>query len=218
MNAKELPGFSEVLSSHKLGNDRIWSRPLSQISETEVQLFYARSTGRRTEAADLIAALQSELLANAVRGTVRGDELRLVAHEPPNPRYAVDEFIDKLVCFSRPRRQAILLALVTKTPLSKVAALEWQALPSESQVDGLAREILQERSKLRHLRLPYVFWEYVTEKIAAPLIKLEKEAEKVFGMPWPAIQMTWTDMIWISSRSEKFGLLSVLDEVQSGKL
>lgn len=218
MIATELQGFAQILSKHRLGTDRIWSRPLNQISDTEIQLFYARSDGQRQEAADLIGALQSELLLEAFRGTVDRDSLRIIAHEPPEPRYVVDDFIDQLAKLTRAQRQATLLALTTKTALPDIAAMEWGQIPSTSQIDGIAREILLERSKVRHLRLPYVFWEYVTDRIAAPLIKLDKEVERVFNKPWPTIQLMWNEVIWISPRSEHRGFLNLVEEVRSGKL
>jgi hypothetical protein len=220
MRAREVGQFGTWLETSSFSDDRLWNRPLSHISELEVQLFYARAglKGQAREAREAIDQLQSELLLVAMQGGMSQDDLRLIAHEVPRERFTVEEFVDRLVRLNQPRRMAVLMALATRSDPGLIARMEWRGVRHMTQVPDLAAEILKARAKLRHMRLPYVFWEWATDKIAAPLLRLQEQAESVFDAPWPAIQAQWTDMIWVDGRADASSLLGVVGEIRQGKL
>lgn len=220
MLVSDIPSFSTWLASTQFANDRLWSRHLEQISETEIQLFYARAglRGLKREAAQVIDQLQTDLLLAAVESDVPQAALGIITHEPPRDRFTTDEFLDRLVKINRDRRAATLFALSTKQDPERVMELCWSSVGSLQQLSGLSKEILTTRSKTRHLRLPYVFWEWATPKIAAPLLMLRESAEDAFGSNWPTIQQCWSDMLWINASAERHDFLRLVDEVVSGKL
>jgi hypothetical protein len=96
--------------------------------------------------------------------------------------------------------------------------LTWKEVGSVNQLSPLSREVVTARSKLRHMKLPYVFWEWVTDDIAAPLVDLQSSAEKAFGEPWPSIQMHWNDMIWVDLRADARRFVELIEEAAAGKL
>lgn len=220
MLVSDIPSFKTRLAQSPLVDDRLWARDLEQISDLEIQLFYARAhlRGLKKEAVEAIDQLQSDLILAAVDGDVPQAALRLITHEPPVDRFSVNEFLDKLVKVSTNRRMAILYALGMRQDPEKVAELSWQHASQLQQLPGLCSEILQVRSRVRHLKLGYVFWEWATPKIAAPLLNLRESAEDAFDMPWPSIQARWIDMLWINDSTEKRSFLGLVEEVCAGKL
>jgi hypothetical protein len=220
MQAREVGQFSTWLQTSPFVDDRLWQRPVEAISDTEIQLFYARAglKGHVAQAREAIDLLQSEMLVEAMEGRLVGDQLRLIAHEVPRDRYTVDEFVDRLLKLSKPRRMAALLALTTRSEPEQVAKLEWKSAGAISQTRGLAAEVLAERARVRHIRLPYVFWEWASDQIAAPLLELRTTIEDAFEEPWPAVQMHWQEMIWIDTRADTASFMGIVSEVSSGKL
>lgn len=220
MFVSDIPSFSVWLAKSPIRDDRIWSRPLEDISENEIQLFYARAglQGFKKEATDAIGQLQDEILLQSMCKDMPQKALRIVSHQTPINRFATDEFLDHLAKIGVERRSAILYALVTRQEPEDVAELCWKNVRELGQLPELAQEILAMRSKIRHLKLPYVFWEWATLRIASPLLILQQTAEDAFGMAWPAIQVRWDEMIWINTGAEKCDFLELVEEVASGQL
>lgn len=204
MFANEVGGFGQWLSTTPLADDRFWQRPLERISEVEIQLFYARARlkGCLPVAREAIDKLQAALITGALDGSVPSDALAIVSHEVPPERFTVEEFIDCLVMLPQARRSAVIFALATKRSPEDVVCMEWREVPGLNRVNALARDVLRQRAKLRHLRLPYVFWEWVSEVTAAPLLNLQTQAELAFDAAWPVIQYRWDEMIWIDGRAD----------------
>jgi len=220
MRASLLPGFSTWLKSSPLSGDRIWSRPLGGINPVEVQLFYARAglLGLKPFAIDAIERMQAAMILAGAAGLLTRAEMRLVVHQPPSDPYLVDQFLDSLVKLRPARRAAVLFALTTQRQPSWVTELTWHEVSRITQIKAEAREILQAQIRVRHLKLPYVFWEWVNTRIAAPVLDLERDAYQAFECTWPALQAKFDDMIWLSGRSDCASFLGLMDEVGSGKL
>lgn len=216
----EVGTFGDWLSTSPLASDRLWRRDLERITNTEIQLFYARAgfVGLKAEAAFAIDKLQSELILEGVKGKVPDAALQLIAHEPPTSRFDTDEFIDQLSKLTPVRRSAVLYALATKTEPEVVVEMTWLEVSQSPQIPEMLRDILVTRSKVRHMKLPYVFWEWASAKIAIPLVNLRASAEQAFSMTWPAIQQRYSSMLWISGRADSASFHDLVDEVVSGKL
>lgn len=219
MRALDIDNFADYIAGSAVELDQLWLKPLDAISPMDIQLFYARwgLKGQAEIAHGAISALQSELVIRASKGQISGKQLRLIMHEVPEWRFTADEFVTRLMSVRMARRQAILFALATNSSTEEIVAMEWRSLPAHIP-PGIPREILRERVRVRHLRMPYVFWEFATKLIAAPLLKLQEDAEEAFGVPWPSIQSMWSNMIWVSPRTEATELLSIVNEVSTGKL
>jgi hypothetical protein len=216
MRATQLQPFNDWLSSTVLLQDRLWQRELSQISEMEIQLFYARAGlhGARAQALEAIDRLQSTLILKAVEGALGQDDMRLIEHEVPDDIYCVDEFIDGLVQLTPARRAATLFALERGMSASQVTELSWYAAGKLTQLTPNAQEILLAQSRIRHLRLPYVFWEWQTPVIATCLTGLEDDVERAMGKRWPALQVAFTSMLWVSGRADASSFLQFAEEAR----
>lgn len=221
MLATEVGKFGTWLGQHALAKDRIWKRHLEQVRPGEVMLFYARArlNGLERQAHEAIEVLQSELLLHAmIKGDVSSDAMRLILHEVPQERFTVDEFLDQMVRLDRSRRQALLVCLDTHSEAQQVVNLTWREVTAASQTPSIAREVFSARAKLRHIKLPYVFWEWATADIAAPLVNLKSCVEAAFGETWASVQMHWDDMIWVDLRADGRRFTELIEEAAAGKL
>lgn len=220
MRIGELKGFEQWLAGTALADDRLWQRELVQATPQEIPLFIARASlkGQRKLAFEALERMQSALIVAAVDGLIEGAELALLGAEMPHRPYLVDEFIDDLLKLRPARRAAVLFALETRTEPVEVMELTWKDVQHMHQLKPLARDVLASQARTRHLRLPYVFWEWATPEAAAPLMDLKRSAEKAFDKTWPGLQYAYNEMIWISGRADSASLLGLVEEVAKGRL
>lgn len=220
MLASDLAGFGAWLKASPVAADRMWARPLEAISDSELQLFYARCglMGLKKEAVEAIDHLQTALVLEAMHGRVSQAALRLVTHEPPLERFTVDEFIDGLVKLRPHRRAAVLYALQGRHTPEEVAEVTWHDIRRMHQIPARQQAILDIQARVRQLRLPYVFWEWATPTLATPLVGLTVSAADAFGCSWPALQVRFDDMLWISGRADAASFLGISEEIATGRL
>ncbi|CAG9229038.1 hypothetical protein [Burkholderia vietnamiensis] len=116
-----------------------------------------------------------------------------------------------LAPLSTARRSAVLFSLDNKLALDDVVMLGWkEALRGEFTEFG--KDIV--RSQLRHIRLDYVFWEYLDNGVAAPLFGLEDSVKSVsLGRNFAGLQALYDRMVWIDTRAEADDFKLVLSEV-----
>lgn len=221
MRASELRTFGQWLPSSPLASDRFWNRDLELVSDTEISLFYARAQlqGLKSNAIEAMDKLQAALVLASIDGTeLPKGALRLVAHELPLERFTVDEFIDSLVKLPAARRAAVVFALEMRDTPERVAELTWSDTATMMQLPTQVQQILKSRGQVRHLKLPYVFWEWATERIASPLLQLAVSAEQAFGEPWQRIQQRYSTMLWVSGRADAASFYGLVEEVAAGRL
>ena len=216
MRLIDVRGVAQMVSDTPVADDRLWNKELCMVSETDIQLFYARSqlAGARDAAIDVIDRLQAMLIAESFEG--RESSPAIILHVPPVDRFMVDELVDGLAKLPLPRRRAILYALETGSSPKQITVLPWKGLPAPNS--RIAAEILTAAGQTRHMKLPYVFWEWVSAQIAAPLLELQWSAEQAFGCPWPQIVSRYSLMGNIDRRSEDASFLKLADEIIAGRL
>lgn len=220
MRATQVGKFGSWLASTAVSEDRLWQRELDQISPLEIQTFYARASqaGQRSVAIEAIDRLQTALITAAIEGHCTQADLRIVGHEIPSDPYCVDDFIDGLLNLRPARRAAVLYALECVIEPEQVEELSWYKVKTLTQLKPNAQEILKAQAKTRHLRLPYVFWEWKTPDIAAPVLGLRSDAAMAFDQTWPALQASFTDMLWVSGRADAASFLGLAEEIRAGRL
>lgn len=217
MEAMNLKGFAQWVGEHQaLASDPLWTRPLGELSEVDMIAYYARNRFNHDNAVKAIDTLQTELVIAAMEGAVTTAEMWIVGHDLPPTRFTADDYIDGLLKLSQPRRAAVHFAMVTRMEPHLVAELTWKEVTQFLRPDEL--EVLQARASVRHIKLPYVFWEWATDRIAAPLIRLREDAEAAFGMPWPRIQLNYSSMLAISTYADSQHLLGIVEEIAQGEL
>jgi len=89
--------------------------------------------------------------------------------------------------------------------------LTWKGAAHLQGLTGLSREILQSAGQTRHLRLPYVFWEWATATIATPLLELTWSAQKAFDCSWPELTGRYKRMIGLNRHAEAASLLELVE-------
>jgi hypothetical protein len=93
------------------------------------------------------------------------------------------------------RKQAVLFTLDTHGTLDHTVLLGWKEGLRMPWTD-FAREIV--RAQPRHLKLDYVFWEYLENGSGAPLFGLEDSVSEVtMGRSFADLQALYDRMVWI---------------------
>ena len=130
-------------------------------------------------------------------------------------RFFVDELIDGLGKLSEARQRACLFALEADLELEQVANMTWRGYRDEVDVTTpLMAEVIA--SQVRHLRLPYVFWEFSMPRVASPLLDLQKSIESAFRMPWGQLQQAYKSMVWIDRREDARHFTSLVQQLAPG--
>jgi hypothetical protein len=94
----------------------------------------------------------------------------------------------------------------------EVTELTWQEFMSERfRMTPLMSEALA--TQVRHIRLPYVFWEFGAPKLAMPLIKLQESIEGAFKCPVGQLQTMYRNMVYIDRRSDALHFRALLGEL-----
>lgn len=206
-----LTGVQHWLVQHPTAGDPLWQRNPASVTELDIQLFYARAglAGHRRAAIDAVDRLQSALILATIEGELDEAPAALILHEPPPEPFLTDELVDGLAALSLVRRQACLFALEVHLEPADAASLIWRATSRLGTLTPLAREILATVGQTRHLRLPYVFWEWATPTIATPLLELTWSAHEAFDCTWPELTQRYARMARVSRSADAADLLAL---------
>ena len=217
MQIREIPGFSEWLPGSGVDNDIFWSSTPETMSEQGITLFYARSSllGVRKEAIEAIERAQTVVIRALFKGHLfRGSFSALVLHEIPRQSYMTDEFLDGLLMLKPERRPAAVFVLESRLSPVVVSGLTWTSVEQLSDLPALCMESLKAAQVTRHARLPYVFWEWASSSIAAPLIGLQRSIEHAFDCRLAQLQQRYSEMVTVDRRSEQADFLAAIDRVK----
>lgn len=130
-------------------------------------------------------------------------------------RFFVDELLDGLMKLSETRRRACLFALEAELEPRDVTELTWREfLATDFPMTRMMSEAIA--TQVRHIRLPYVFWEYGTPHIATPLIKLRESIEGAFALPYGELQGMYRGMVMIDRRADARHFSELIQEIQAG--
>lgn len=199
MRPIDIPQFWSWANTSVFAHKSLWRRELSSITELSFTLFIADAGPEGRDAAiDALDRLQTSMVWAAMARIIGQEDMGPVAYELPVSRYALDDFLHGLKQLPVPRRTALLYALDAHVEPAQAAALKWVNMTAVPQ-HGLAADVIRHWAALRHIRLPYVFWEWATPHIASPMIGLTKAAEEAFSAPWPRIQARYQSIAWIDS-------------------
>jgi hypothetical protein len=105
-----------------------------------------------------------------------------------------------LAPLSTVRRASVLYTLDSHGTLEDTVMLSWKDALRNHHTE-FTRDIV--RSQPRHLRLDYVFWEYLDGGMAVPLFGLEDNVrELTMGRSFPDLQALYDRMIWVDTNAE----------------
>jgi hypothetical protein len=132
-------------------------------------------------------------------------------------RFFVDELVDGLAELSETRRRACLFSLESGIEPQEAADLTWANFLSKNfQMTTLMSDVIA--TQVRHIRLPYVFWEFAAPRIATPLLTLQGSIEGAFSMPWGQLQQGYRDMVMIDRKADARHFNDLIAEIHQGKL
>jgi hypothetical protein len=117
----------------------------------------------------------------------------------PNPTFTVADLCDMLEPLSTVRKRAAIFALDTGMFPRDALLLSWQS-PKLAQLPPLADAMV--RAMPRHLRLNYVFWEYLDTTTAAPIFGFTEELDAHSGMDFTALLQLYRGMMWVDYEAE----------------
>lgn len=213
MRLCDLASVKSWLPTHPLASDPLWQREGASLSEGDIMLFYARAgIGRRQDAIEAIDTLQANVLQAVMTGELHEPPIAIVMHEPPPNPFFADELVDGLVRLRPARRRATLFALESDRTPEAISMLTWTNAGRMRQLSPLCGEVLQESARTRHLKLPYVFWEWATPEIATPLLELQWSIEKAFGCTWPQLAYRYRNMIKVNRSADSASLLQLANK------
>lgn len=212
MRLAELSGLRTWLPQHPTAADQFWQRNPMQVSDMEIQLFYARAglNGHHKQAVEAIDALQAAVILSVIEGELPEAPAALILHELPADSFLTDDLVLGLSRMRPARRQACLFALERSMTPQAVSLLTWKGSDEIHQLSPLCCEVLSVANQSRHPRLPYVFWEWVNPIIAAPLLELEESIARAFKMTWPALLNAYGRMVPLSSRADGLDMRQIL--------
>lgn len=186
--------------------DSFWSLTSDRVGPGDIQMFYARNRSKIGECASLLDQLQSALIIASFDGTKLVATDALLTHEPVEDPFFMDEFLDLLGRTPHTWQLATVFALETVMEPRDVAELTWRATRSLKPLNAVAGVMMQLTSAQRHPRLPYVFWEWVTPSIAAPLLSYPDTIEERMGMTWPKLARLYGEMVLIDTSMARMDL------------
>lgn len=187
--------------------DPFWGLDSARVSPTDIQLFYARNRSRSGECADLLDRLQSALILAALNGQPLQASEPLLTHEPPEDPFFLDEFLDLLSPMPHTWRLATVFALEALMEPRDVAELTWRRARALKSLNPVAQGMLTLARAQQHERLPYVFWEWATPSIAAPLLGYPDSIEACMGMSWPRLARLYASMMLVDTGFARDDLL-----------
>lgn len=167
-----------------LQDSPLWCRDVDDITSLDLLLFFLTAADEDHAAAvELqIHALQNRALGAIVTGEV--GQVDWICWSPPSLRLTLGEITQMFSVAPFERRRALMFALETGLDLKRVVALNWKQLKS-IKLTPFAQQVID--SQTRHIRLPYVFWEWADANTAMPLLSLDVTALEVsegHGWAW----------------------------------
>lgn len=212
MQVSNLSGVKPWLVVSPLSTDPFWSKEVERVTEIDIQFFYARASllNLRVAAREAIDRLQAAVILGAIEGEISHVPDGVLAHEQEPEPFFVDELIEGLKGLSFPRRLACLFSLEVNQTLEYSLNLTWPVLARQKNLNSVCLALATEAGRTRHLKLPYVFWEWLNENIAAPLLELEWSVENAFRCTWPQLVLNYKALIWIDRPSDARDLLTLL--------
>lgn len=218
MRLSDLSGVKRWLSDHPTAQDRLWERDVLKVSEGEIQMFYARAgAAARRQAIEAIDALQAAIIAAKFKGELTELPEAIMLHELPVDPFMVDDLVVGLSKLRPARRQACLYALESKDSPEAIITLAWKDT-RHGQLSSLCSEILASAARTRHFKLEYVFWEWATTEIAAPLLELRWSVESAFACSWEDLAERYRRMIKLNRGADSASFLELANLKRPGVL
>lgn len=216
MRLVDVEGIRRVLPAGTLGADPLWGRTSDALTSVDIQLFYARAglNGQRDLSIALMDLAQGIVIMALFDGTLpKGAFAALVLHEAPSQRDLADDFVESLLRLRASCRGACVFLLENRLSPKSVTELVWMGLDVREK-STLSLDAIGAARMLRHIKLPYVFWEWVTPTSASPLIDLNSSIEKAFSCDLASLQQRYSRLMLVSRPTDATRLRSLVRQMK----
>lgn len=201
----ELGALPVILSDSLLAKTPLWKREVRTVTPTDLFAFVAlyRGSSKYFDAIAETNCVVGAGIAALDSGAIdRADFIRFV---PPKAPFLLSDLYRFLRKLSPMRRRATLFALETKMAPRHVVELGWKDL-RKGTMTILAAQIVD--AMPRHIRLPYVFWDYLSNGSAGPLFGLsESILECSDGLGFEALLEMYERMILVDADANFEGFI-----------
>jgi hypothetical protein len=199
----EVGAVAKLLPQSLLSRSWLWSRPVHEVTPAEILVFLRtwKDRGRLVEARRNIDSLMHETYRAMAAGEL--GRVPYATFAEPDPAFMVSDLCEILEPLSHERRRAAVFALETGMIPKDVLLLDWRrahSLVQRQQLSTVAEFIV--RAQPRHMRLDYVFWEFLENQVAAPLFGFEEDLHTTTGLEFDALLSTYRRMVWVDAEAE----------------
>jgi hypothetical protein len=201
----ELGNLPNVLSNSLISNSPLWKREASTIKKVDLFLFLRqyKDTEQYGSACREVEKVTVAGLEAIIDGAIEEGEFAFF--QQPKVAFISDELCEWLSGISLTRCHALLFALEMEMDPKTVIGLEWKDL-SRFELTPVAKKIVDQAP--RHMKLKYVFWDYLTNGSAAPLFGLGETALEVSqGLGFDVLQNLYNNLVIIDTEADLEGFL-----------
>lgn len=198
----QLGQLPTLLSDSLLSSSPLWKREVKTIKPLDLALFIRlhKGTSNYLEAVREVEDLKNYAMQAHIDDLLPETELELLEHDVPREQFTSGDLVEWLEGTSLARRRALLFALEMELDPRFVIEMSWRDLHGMN-LTSLAHELV--KASVRHIRLPYVFWDYLPNGSAAPLFGLHETALEVSqGLGMGVMQRLYCNMIAYDGKAE----------------
>lgn len=195
----ELP---TLLPDSLLSSSPLWKREVKTLKPLDLALFIRlhKGTSNYLKAMREVEELKNAVMQAHIDDVLPEDALSLLNHDLQREQFTSGDLVEWLGQTTVARRRALLFCLETDLDPREVIELTWRDL-RRVQMNSLAHELV--RASVRHIRLPYVFWDTMPNGAAAPLFGLHETALEISqGLGMSVLRKLYNNMIMLDSNAE----------------
>lgn len=174
----QLGHLPNLLPDSLLSSSKLWKREVKTLKPLDLALFIRlhKGTSNYLKAVREVEDLKNYVMQANIDGLVDDDSLDLLEHDMPREQFTTGDLVEWLESTTVQRRRALLFALEMDLDPRFVIEMTWRDLHGLN-LTSLAHELA--KASVRHIRLPYVFWDSLPNGAAAPLFGLHETALEV---------------------------------------
>lgn len=191
----QLGSLPALLPNSLLSTSPLWKREVKSVRSLDLALFLRlhKGSGNYLKALREVDVLKNAVMQAHIDDALPEDALSLMEHTAAHERLSLGEFVEWLEQTTLARRRAILFCLETEMNVKAAIDLTWRDL-RQVQMTEFATELV--RASVRHIRLPYVFWDTLPNGAAAPLFGLQETALEVSqGLGINVLRRLYRDLV-----------------------
>lgn len=198
----QLGHLPTLLPDSLLSSSKLWQREVKTLKPLDLALFIRlhKGTSNYLKALREVEQLKNVVMQAHIDDALPEDTLVLLGHDTPREQFTSGDLVEWLETTTLARRRALLFALETDLDPREVIELTWKDL-RKLNMTSLALELV--RATVRHIRLPYVFWDTMPNGAAAPLFGLHETALEVSqGLGIAVMRRLYRDMLMLDAKME----------------